>query len=373
LRERRSPHEPLGDEPLERLPERQADLLGPRLYRAVGLIFLFALLYRFFDPIARVTLIAFVCVILGIAFNALVSRMPIRRGFAVVVVALCTLVAIGVATWFGVTLLFDQIRQFAEDMPSLLAGIEEWEAWLEDRTGLDFELIGPHVQTAVNRLLGQVDGAAVLAGAFGMLELVAMSILVLVASFFIVADPDNGLLTPIMRAVPRHKRPAFEDLFRKMGERLSAWLWGTLIAMLIVGALAIMAFYFLGTPYPLLLGVIIGITNIIPLIGPWIGGIVAVIVTLVLNPGLALWVALSILIIQEIEGNLVRPFVFKGVAKVHPFATLLALLLFTSMFGILGAVLSLPLLLAIATIVEVFWVEETIGTAEDDIEPMVED
>jgi ABC-type branched-subunit amino acid transport system permease subunit len=44
LRERRSPHEPLGDEPLERLPERQADLLGPRLYRAVGLIFLFALL-----------------------------------------------------------------------------------------------------------------------------------------------------------------------------------------------------------------------------------------------------------------------------------------------------------------------------------------
>jgi predicted PurR-regulated permease PerM len=59
-------------------------------------------------------------------------------------------------------------------------------------------------------------------------------------------------------------------------------------------------------------------------------------------------------------------------AKLHPFVTLLALLLFASMFGLLGAVLSLPLVLAIGTMVEVFWVEETIDAGDHEIEPIVE-
>jgi predicted PurR-regulated permease PerM len=59
-------------------------------------------------------------------------------------------------------------------------------------------------------------------------------------------------------------------------------------------------------------------------------------------------------------------------AKLHPFVTLLALLLFASMFGLLGAILSLPLVLAIGTLVEIFWVEETLGAGDDHIEPVVE-
>jgi predicted PurR-regulated permease PerM len=59
-------------------------------------------------------------------------------------------------------------------------------------------------------------------------------------------------------------------------------------------------------------------------------------------------------------------------AKLHPFVTLLALLLFASMFGLLGAILSLPLVLAIGTIVEVFWVEETLNAGDDRIKPLVE-
>jgi hypothetical protein len=138
-----------------------------------------------------------------------------------------------------------------------------------------------------------------------------------------------------------------------LGDRLSSWLWGTFIATVAVGALSIGVFYLLGTPYPLLLGTLVGITNVVPLVGPWIGGAVAIIVTLLLQSGLALWVAVAVLGIQEVESNLIRPFVMKGVAKLHPFPTLLALILFTSMFGVLGAVLSLPLLIAIGTIVEV--------------------
>jgi predicted PurR-regulated permease PerM len=356
-----------------RLQEQQAELLGARLYRAIGLLFLLALLFMFFDAISRVVLIAFVGIILGIAFNALAGRIPLSRGLSVIVIALGTLGAIVAGAWFGFTLLFAQIRAFSEDMPSLLAGIEEWESWLEQQTGIDFEIIGPHVQRGVERIIGGVDGATVVAGAFGLLELLAISILVLVGAFFTVAEPNDGLITPILRAVPQEKRPAFRRMFTRMSTRLSQWLWGTAIAMFAVGALSIAAFYYLGTPYPMLLGVVIGVTNVVPLVGPWIGGIAAVVVTLIMDPGLTPWVIVAILVIQEIESNLVRPFVMQGAANVHPFATLLSLLLFSSMFGLLGAVLSLPLLLVLGTMVEVLWVEDTLGAGDDVIEPVVEE
>jgi predicted PurR-regulated permease PerM len=352
--------------------ERLATELGARMYRAVGLIFLFAIVFRYLDAIVHVILIAFIGVILGIAFNAAVVRIPLRRGFATALLALATLGVIAAGAWFGISILSQQVRSLVADMPSILASIEDWEQWLQEMLGLDIELLGPRVQQVVAELFGGVSGGTLLAGAFGLLELVALSVLVLVGAFFVVAKPNEQLLIPLMRAVPEHRRAAFQRLLSRMGVRLSGWLWGTLLSMLIIGAMSCAAFYFLGTPYPILLGVIVGLFDIIPLVGPWIGGAIAVLVTLFHDPGLALWVALTVLVIQELEGNVIRPFVMSEKAQLHPFVTLLALLLFASMFGVLGAVLSLPLVLAIGTIVEVFWVEETIGAGDDRIEPIVD-
>jgi predicted PurR-regulated permease PerM len=180
------------------------------------------------------------------------------------------------------------------------------------------------------------------------------------------------LLNPMLRAVPRHRRPAFRRAMTRLAERLVGWLRGTVLSMIIIGALSGIAFWLIGAPYPLLLGVFVGVVEIIPIVGPWIGGAVAVLVTAFYDPGTALWIAVAVLIIQQVEGNVVRPFVMAGSAELHPFVTLIALLLFGAMFGFLGALLALPLVIALGTIVEVFWVEETIETADDDIDPMVE-
>jgi predicted PurR-regulated permease PerM len=355
-----------------RLVDRLATELGSRMYRAVGLIFLFALVFRYLDAITHVALIAFVGVILGIAFNSAVVRIPLSRGFATALLALATLAVIAAGIWFGISILAQQIRALAQDMPSILSSIDDWEEWLQGLLGVDVELLGPRVQQLAGDALGTVSGGALLAGAFGLLEVVAIALLVLVGAFFVVAKPNQQLLTPLMRAVPQHRRPAVERLLSRLSERLSGWLWGTLLSMLIIGALSSIVFYILGTPYPILLGVIVGIFDIIPLVGPWIGGLIAVAVTLFHDPGLAIWVAVSVLAIQETEGNLIRPVVMSESAKLHPFVTLLALLLFASMFGLLGAILSLPLVLAIGTLVEIFWVEETLGAGDDHIEPVVE-
>jgi predicted PurR-regulated permease PerM len=349
-----------------------ADFLSARLYRMAALLFLFALLYRYFDAIVHVVLIAFVGAILGIAFNAVIDRLAVGRGAGTAIVAVSVLGTIAALVWFGVSVLSREIRGLAEDLPGIQATMDEWQQWLQELTGLDLELVGPHLERAGSELFGGVDGGAVIAGAFGVVELIAMTLLVLVGAFFIVAKPNEQLLNPLLRTIPPDNRDAWRRMFRRLGARLSGWLWGTLMSMLIIAVLSSIAFWLLGAPYPILLGTLVGALDIIPLVGPWIGGAVAVLVTLVYDPSLALWVAVAVVVIQEVEGNLVRPMVMSDQAELHPFVTLLALLLFGSMFGLLGAVLALPLVLAIGTMVEVLWVEETLNDRGEAMEPLVD-
>jgi len=357
---------------VHQLPERLAAALGGRLYRLAGLLFMLAILFFYMEAIFRVLLLAFVGAILGIALNTVVKRIPLSRGLATGLVALTLLGAIGAGVWFLVVAVVDQLRGLIADLPNIVTLLEGWEVWLQDTTGIEVEIMGETGQRILDGLVGGVGGGAVLAGAFGVLEMVAISVLVLMGAFFVVAKPNERLLTPFMRAVPPEKRPAWHRMFKLLGERLSGWLWGTLVSMVIIGTMTTIVFYILGTPYPLVLGVFVGLADIIPLIGPWIGGLVAVIITLFHDPMLALWVAIAVIAIQELEGNLIRPMVMSGAANLHPFVTLLALILFGSMFGLLGAILSLPIVLAIGTAIQVLWVEETLDAGDDDIEPVVE-
>jgi predicted PurR-regulated permease PerM len=351
------------------LPERLAELQGERMYRAVAFGFLLVLLFAHFDPISRVLLIAFVAAIIAVALHAVAKRIPLPRKLSLVAVLIATLGGIIGGVWLGINALITQVQQLINDFPAIIEGAE---TWLENTLGLDIELLGPRSRQVLESVVGGSDTAAVLSGAFGFLELLAMVVLVLVGSFYLVFKPNDQLLTPFMRTIPRERRPAFRRMFKLMGERLAGWLWGTVILCTAVGIMSFIAFYFLGTPYPLLLGVLVGVTNIIPIVGPWIGGLVAIAVTLFTNPMTALWVAVAVLAIQQVESDLIRPIVMSGSARIHPFVTLLALLLFGSIFGILGAVLSLPLALAIGTMIQVLWVEQTLDAGDDEIKPVVE-
>lgn len=351
--------------------EELSALLGGRLYRAIGLLFVLALFFRYFDTLSRVVLLAFTGIIIGIVFNAIVARLPVSRAIGTAIIAVLTFGGIGISGYFLGNAIATQARAFIRDLPSIIESAEEWVGDMSESLGVDVELTGPRVQQMLQSVVGEVSGGTLIASTFGVLEVFAIGLLVLMGAFFVVAKPNDLLLTPLMRAVPRDRRPACRRILSLMGKRLSGWLVGTVVSMISIGILATVAFYILGVPYPLLLGIVNGLLNIIPLIGAWIGGLVVVVVTIFANPSMIVWVILTVIAIQELEGNVIRPLAMTGTARIHPFVTLLSLLLFGSMFGILGAILSIPITLAVFTLVEVLWVEETLGTANDEIEPLV--
>lgn len=340
------------------------------LYRAVTLAFLLALLFHFFTPLARALLLAYAAAILAVGLSAVTSRIPLNRKWVAALTGVTLLAGIVTLLWFGAPALVSQVRDLAGDLPRIQAQLREWGEWIYRQTGIRVPLLRGGAG-AVQQVMPGVAGDEVLGRAAGLLEVVLLVLVVLVGGLYAMASPNERLLNPFLRAVPTATRPAVYRIFRLLGKRLVGWLRGTGIAMLAVGALSILAFYAIGVPNALALGLLNGLVEFIPIFGPWIGGATATLVAFIADPVKGAWVAVASLAIQQIEANLITPWAMSREAEVHPFVTLFALLLFGGLFGFLGLFLAVPLVIFFWTVIQVLWVERTIDTDRDRIAPVV--
>ncbi len=356
-------------------PPGGAVLLRPgHLYRAVWLAFLLALLFHFFGTIAETLLLAYAAAILAVALNAATSRLPLNRKWVAAITGVAFLAGVVGLLWFGAPAVVAQFRDLAGDLPRMQAQLKQWAEWVYQQTGIRLPLGVPGGGGGgAQRALPQLSGGAVLGRAAGLLEVILLVLIVLFGGLYALASPNQRLLTPLLRAVPRGARPAVYRILDLLGKRLVGWLKGTGIAMLAVGALSTVAFYLIGVPNALALGLLNGLVEFIPIFGPWIGGTAATMVAFIADPVKGAWVAVAALAIQQIEANVITPWAMSREAEVHPFVTLFALLLFGGLFGFLGIFLALPLVIFFWTVVQVLWVERTIDTDRDRIAPVVQE
>lgn len=338
------------------------------LYKAVGLFFLFLLFYANFAAISEVLLVVYASAILAIALNVIVGLAPRHRAFISIAIGLLLLGAVALTLWFAIPPLAAELRQLFEQLPFYQQQLQEWSLWLREKTGFNVDLLGPGTRAFVGRML---RGGDILARAGGFFEGILIPLLIILGSLFAIANPNHRLLDPLLYVVPRSRRESFRRMFLLLGVRLRGWVKGTLIGMLVVGALVTLGLWVLGVQFTLLLGILAGLLEIVPIIGPWVSAAAAVTVALMQDPTKAVWVALLMFAVQQLESNLILPLVMSKAAEVHPFVALFALYFFGNLFGFLGVILALPLVLLIWTVVEVLWVERVLGTEHDRFEPLV--
>jgi predicted PurR-regulated permease PerM len=348
---------------------RHTERITPaHLYRTVALAFLLAMVYHYWDDLTQVFLLGYAAAILAIVLNALRRHLHVRRKWLAAGVGLFVVGSVVAVLAIGMPLLIDQARGVIQTGPALEEQIGRWEQQIQEKTGMRVDIPNPS-----RAFQGGGGGSNVMGRAATLLEVLFIPLILFFGGLFALANPNDRLLTPLLRTVPHGLRLAWYRIFQLLGERIIGWAKGTGMAMLGVGLLSIAAFLLIGVPNAIVLGLFNGLVEFIPLFGPWLGGITAVLMAFLDDPQKALFTAIAALAIQQIEANLITPWAMSRNAEVHPFVTLFGLVLFGNLFGFLGILLAIPLVMLAWTVVQVLWVERAIDTDRDRIAPVVKD
>ena len=204
-------------------------------------------------------------------------------------------------------------------------------------------------------------------------ETFAGLLLILMMSVYIGSDPDtykNGILY----LFPKRKRERIGEVMSAMSTMLRKWLVTQLIAMLVIGAASTIALLVLGVKAPFALGIIAGLFEFIPTVGPILSAVPAIAMGFLDSPEKALYVGLTYLAIQQLENHLLIPLLMKGGMDLPPVLTIVTQGLMALLFGFLGLMIAVPLLAAVVVPVKMLYVEDALGdemTIEDDgeVEP----
>jgi predicted PurR-regulated permease PerM len=146
-----------------------------------------------------------------------------------------------------------------------------------------------------------------------------------------------------------------------VGEALRLWLLGQLFEMVLIGVLSTFAVWIIGVPSSFALGLIAGVGEFIPYLGPLLAAIPALLVAITKSPEATLWTALAYLVIHQVESNLVAPLVQRRMVLIPPAVMLLGIVSITYLFGSVAIIFAAPIVVVIFAAVNLIYVRDTLG------------
>ena len=173
----------------------------------------------------------------------------------------------------------------------------------------------------------------------------------LVIGFFLLINFDSANES-VINLFPKKAQKNVRDIFGEINTAFRRFINGALADSTLVFVVSSIAFMICGLKAPLLFGLFCGITNIIPYAGPYIGGAPAVIVAFSQSPSIGIAVLIALVIIQTLEGNFIQPLIMSKSARLNPVTVIIGLLVFGHFFGIIGMLLSTPIIGVVKVIIK---------------------
>lgn len=353
-----------------KLPDFPASWMALSTLLILGVVGLFVLMMLRPD----VLLILFAGIFLGIAIKPAVDWLA-RRGLPEEVGATLLFIAIlallGVFIGLVLPLLasqtvnlsaalsegYNQIRLSLVSVPNLL--VRQIVQMLPE----DFTLLQPMLtQSVENGVEGGLDGVGLIVGQVFGAGLSVIFVFFLAVNWAV--EGDRFVRTVLLLSSQR--REFLRDLFLHIENRISRYLAGVGALSLVVGVLALIGYLIIGLPYAVVLAVFAGLMEAVPMIGPALGAVPAVAVALSISPAAAIAVIVLSVLIQAAENVWIFPKVMGTSMGVPPFVTLIAMLAFSTLFGIAGAFIAIP----VAAVIQVFLetiIEHRQGQTGDEI------
>ncbi|UQN09223.1 AI-2E family transporter [Deinococcus sp. QL22] len=317
---------------------------------------------RFFGQVGPALLAIILALILATALNP-VARFLERwmpravAGLTTVLLVLAILIFLG---FLAVPPMVTQLGQLSGSLPRTLPELEQRIRTVVDQypavsRALSENTIHGLIQqatvfsTQAARTLPNVVGAAV-GGLF-------LGLVTLVMVVFVLSNPVP-LINGALGAVPPRYRLKAARALAQILKQLGAWGRATVLIMLVTGTFMAAGLMLLGVQNWLVFGLLAALGELVPNLGPIVTSLPPILVSLVDDPQQAVYVALFSLVFQQLEGFVLAPFLLGGAGKLHPLSVTVGVLLFGSVFGLVGAFLTVPFLIILKALYQEFYLQD---------------
>jgi predicted PurR-regulated permease PerM len=356
-------------------------ILIPRWIQLVGLPLLALLVWFMASEVVHAVFVFLVAALIALLLDPLVralGRLWIPRGFSIAIVYLSFAAALTVVIAALGLVVVDQSQSAADRIEAYLTvehgqtgetgfeeDVDDLQLWLDDHglERVDVREQGDQiaqdfreadVEEYTSRVIDFIRGAA-----FSIFELIFSLVLILVVSIYMLLDMGRLTRAADARFPPRS---GTSGLIIRMEQALAGYVRGQLLVSLTIGASVGVGMWLLGTlgwapgadRYAVLFGAWAAVTELIPYLGPILGGVPAVVYGLVVDPISGLWIFLLFLAIHQIEGHIVIPKLMGSALRLHPLLIIFGLLAGGQLYGLPGVFVALPLLAVMRAIWEFF-------------------
>jgi predicted PurR-regulated permease PerM len=288
------------------------------------------------------------------------ERRGVGRVWGALIVYVLSASIVGTALYFVVPLVAEQVGEFAETAPRILSetvqDIQEFAAGL----GVPLDEGGAPSTESIVDVLGSIFSVT-----RGLFDFVLVLVLGPILAFYLVVDlPKIKRGTRAM--IPARRRREVDSVMQKIGRAIGSYFRGQLLVASFVAVAASIALWIVGLPFWALVGLVSGLFNLVPLIGPFIGGAVAVFIAftteesgglLSLEPGwpLALGSAAALLLVQQIDNHIISPNMIGRTVRLHPVTVMLGLLVGGALLGLWGMLLAIPVIATVKILILHAW------------------
>jgi len=312
----------------------------------------------------HVLILVFIAVILASGLQPFVGwirgHVPIGRGPTILLVyAVFLIVVVGMAL-IVVPAAIAQLDKTIASLPPFFERARDWASTIRP-AGLSRSVIA--LIDAASRAIQPPAAAAPAPGqvvqvGLTLAETITSTLTLLTVVYFWLTEHAR-LQRYVLAFAPRDRRKRARDVWNAAETRLGMWVRGQLILMATIGIGAAVVYSVLGVPAALLLGLIAALAEAIPIVGPLLGAIPAVLVAATVSPQLALAAAGAYLVLQLVEGNILVPLVMRNTIGISPFLVILSVLIGGAAGGFVGALLAVPIAAAGEVLIEGLQARET--------------
>jgi predicted PurR-regulated permease PerM len=317
----------------------------------------FYLLYRFYN----VVFILFIAIVMGTVIRPAVTwlhrrGLPRIAGGILVYLLLLALIISFVLLLFP--LIVEQGTTIAAEVPGYYQSLRE--AMVNNPNQLIVRLseflpatlpgLLPITQTVQQMLASAVQALSYLASAAKAIFL--LTAILLLAFYWALDGPRT--IQSLLQLVPKEHRESSHELITSMENKVGFYIAGQGFLCLVIGVMALVAYVLIGLPNFLVLALFAGVMEAVPMIGPLLGAIPAAVIALSIAPSKLIWVIVATIVIQQIENSLLVPRVMHKAVGINPFVSLLSLFAFSSLFGIAGALMAIPMAAIIQLLLDRF-------------------